>query len=367
MKRILSLLLAVMMLLSITGCGGSEVPETQPAPVETQPAPTETTVPETTVPETTVPETTVATFEGHLFLTVSSINFSLVGESEDIYVGTAPREEIIWASADESVITVENGVLTAVGVGTTTVSATYGEQYMECTAGCLAENEEGLYALGYNVLRQPKRLPPVYDDELITFFDDAAIVGDSISYIMSQWEAKYNLLHDAVFLARGGCSIHGFIREHVKGIYYQGVERKVEDVIAAYGVNKAFIMLGQNDLRQFSVDENLANYAVLIERIREQSPDLEIYIQTCTPEWRSNGANNSQNEKIYEFNEKLKTFCEENDMYLIDIAPYIIDHTGMMSQKYMNNDEIHLNEAGCVEWMRVLRAYAKLQTLKGEE
>lgn len=366
MKRYLSLLLAVALLLSMAGCGGSEAPETQPAPVVTEPPVPETTVPETTVPETTVPETTVPEFEGHLFLTVSSINFTLVGESEDIYVGTAPRDEITWASADESVITVENGVLTAVGVGTTTVSATYGDQYMECTAGCLAVDEASLYALGYDTLRQPKRLPPVYDDELITYFDDAAIVGDSISYIMSQWEAKHNLLHDAVFLARGGCSIHGFIREHVKGIYYQGVECKVEDVIAAYGVSKAFIMLGQNDLRQFSVEDNLKNYATLIERIREQSPDLEIYIQTCTPEWRKNGANNDQNKKIYEFNEQLKTFCEENGMYLIDIAPYIIDHTGMMSSEYMNNDEIHLNEAGCIEWMRVLRAYAKLQTLKGE-
>ena len=364
MKRIISLLLAVMLLLSIAGCGGEKAPETQPAPVETE-AP-ETVAPETTEPEITEPEVTEPVIQGELFLTVSSITFSLAGESENIYVGTAPAEEITWASADESVITVENGVLTAVGVGTTTVSATYGDQYMECTAGCLAQDEESLYALGYNVLRQPKRLPPVYDEELITFFDDAAIVGDSISYIMSQWEAKYNLLHDAVFLARGGCSIHGFIREHVKGIYYQGVERKVEDVIAAYGVNKAFIMLGQNDLRQFSVEENLANYATLIERIREQSPDLKIYIQTCTPEWRKNGGNNAQNEKIYEFNAKLVEFCEQYDMELIDIAPYIIDHTGMMSQEYMNNDEIHLNEAGCIEWMRVLRAYAKLQTLKGE-
>ena len=365
MKRIITFLLATAMLLCMTACGGSAPEATTAAP--TEPTVPETTVPETTVPETTVPETTAAMYTGDLFLTVSSINFSLVGETEDIYVGTAPREEIIWASADESVITVDNGVLTAVGVGTTTISATFGDQYMECTAGCLAETQEGLYALGYDVLRQPKRRPPVYDDELITYFDDAAIVGDSISYIMSQWEAKNNLLHDTVFLARGGCSIHGFIRQHVKGIYYQGVESKLEDVIAAYGVNKAFIMLGQNDLRQFSVEENLANYATLIERIREKSPDLEIYIQTCTPEWRKNGANNSQNEKIFAFNEELKDFCAENDMYLIDIAPYIVDHTDMMSTDYMNNDEIHLNEAGCIEWMRVLRAYAKLQTLKGEE
>ena len=122
MKRIFSLLLAAMMLLSMAGCGGEKAPETQPAPVETTVP--ETTVPETTVPETTEPKVTEPVIQGELFLTVSSINFSLVGESENIYIGTAPLEEITWTSADESVITVENGVLTAVGVGTTTVSAT---------------------------------------------------------------------------------------------------------------------------------------------------------------------------------------------------------------------------------------------------
>ena len=109
MKRLLSLFLAAFMLLTLAGCGGTEPGNVPEAPVETTVP--EINVPETTVAATTVPETTVPTepeFVGDLFLTVSSINFSVVGESEDIYVGTAPREEIAWTSADESVITVEN-------------------------------------------------------------------------------------------------------------------------------------------------------------------------------------------------------------------------------------------------------------------
>ena len=230
---------------------------------------------------------------------------------------------------------------------------------MECTVGCLAETQEDLLALGYDILRQPKRMPPVYDDEEITYFEDAAIVGDSISYVMSQYEQMNNLLGDTTFVARGGCSIVGFVLNS-KGIYYQGVERRVEDVIAAYGVKKAFIMLGQNDLRQLPVEENLKNYSILIDRIREKSPDLEIYIQSCTPEWRKNGARNTQNEIIFEFNERLKDFCVEKDLHFVDIAPYIIDHTNMMSSEYMNGDEIHINEAGCRSWMQALRAYAML-------
>lgn len=364
MKRFISILLAAIMLLSITACGSSQPVETTAAPTEI--AVPETTVPETTTPETTVPETTVPVYEGDLFLTVSSINFSLVGESEDIYVGTAPREEIIWASADESVITVENGVLTAVGVGSTTVSATYGDQYMECTAGCLAQTQEDLYALGYDVIRQPKRMPPVYDDELITFFDDAAIVGDSISYIMYQWEATNNMLKDALFLVRGGCSINGFVRKY-KLIYYQGVETCVEDALALAGVNKVFIMLGQNDLSYMTIEDTMANYATMVDRIREKSPDIEIYLQSCIPEWFKNGAGNEKNEKIDEFNVQLKAYCEENDVHFVDLAPYAEDHENKMPTPYSMDYGIHMNEVGCIEWMRVLRAYAKLQTLKGEE
>ena len=54
---------------------------------------------------------------GRLFLTVSRIDLSVVGETEDIYAGTAPRENVQWQSDDEKVVTVRDGVLTATGVG----------------------------------------------------------------------------------------------------------------------------------------------------------------------------------------------------------------------------------------------------------
>lgn len=45
-----------------------------------------------------------------LFLKVSSITFSLVGESDDIYLGLVPIEQVTWESEDPSVVSVENGV-----------------------------------------------------------------------------------------------------------------------------------------------------------------------------------------------------------------------------------------------------------------
>jgi len=56
MKKIISLVLAAVMALSLVACGGNKPAETT-APATTTPA---TTTPATTVPETTVPETTEA-------------------------------------------------------------------------------------------------------------------------------------------------------------------------------------------------------------------------------------------------------------------------------------------------------------------
>ena len=70
------------------------------------------------------------------FLKVSSITFSLVGACEDFYLGVIPRELVTWESENPSVVSVENGVLTANGVGTTTIRATYADRQATCTAGC---------------------------------------------------------------------------------------------------------------------------------------------------------------------------------------------------------------------------------------
>ena len=93
-------------ILSLCGCA-AETPPTETAQV-----------PETTLTEPleTQAETLAAQpkmQEGSLFLKVSSITFSLVGESDDIYLGLIPREEVTWESEDPAVVSVENGVLTA--------------------------------------------------------------------------------------------------------------------------------------------------------------------------------------------------------------------------------------------------------------
>ena len=363
MRKFLAWLLLPAAVLSLNGCGA------EPDLNETAGA----TVVETADVEDLTDEIQIAAMEAEtpalenaLFLKVSAITFSVVGESEDIYLGLAPRELVTWESEDPSVVSVEDGVLTAVGVGTTTIRAVYGDRQVECTAGCLAETQEELDSLGFDVLCQPKRLLPDVDLETpCTYFDNAALVGDSIAYMMLQSESKGDYLGNMLFLARGGTSLNGFVRRF-KNIYYQGVERNLEDAIAASQVERMYIMIGSNDIASEPQRKIfMENWDILVKRIREKSPDVQIVIISniprCANEVESKDSNFlTYNALIAEYNTKLRQFAAENDCLYLDLYYYIQDHCGRMPKEY-NLDGYHMNELGYHTWMKVLRYYAQYE------
>lgn len=364
MKRYGIGLLALFLVLGLMGCAGKqEITPTEEIPSTETVSNTQTQAPSETEPET---ETETEPLTGQLYFTVSKITFPLVGGSEDIYIGTSPREKITWESGNEEVVRVEDGVLTAMGVGETTVRAVYGEQEMSCSVACLAEDEESLKKLDWAVLRAPLRLPPEVPEEPHPIFEDSAIVGDSISYILFQNETRYGGLGHPLFLARGGAGIYGFT-EHFFNVLYKGQERSIEDAIAESGVKRVFIMLGQNDLGYRTVDEVLESWDVLVEHIRKKSPDIEIYIQSVVPEWQGDSGISSRNDKIREHNRRMREHVEELDCEYVDIYSYIEDSMGGMATDYNMDSLIHLNPEGCKVWMQALNAYAYWRDLEGAE
>ena len=368
MRRTLACLLAVIWMLSICGCAADTAEEITTPPIETEAA-TEAAVSTTEAVQTDVVESAVAeetepALPGELLLSVSKIDFSVVGESEDIFVGTADRQQIVWTSADESVITVEDGVLTAVGVGSTTVSAQFGDQVAECTAGCLAATEEELNSLSEEILRAPKRYPTVLENPPLELYSDAAFVGDSITYIMFQNETRHGILGHPLFLVRSGTSLNGLVMRY-KNVYYRGVEMNFEDAVAESGAKKIFIMLGQNDLRYRTIEDTMASWDTLIARVKEKSPDAEIYIESCVYEWYESTGDNARNITIDVYNDLLIQYCADNGHHYVDIQKFVEDHTGKMATPYSLDQSIHLNEPGCIAWMHALNTYMYIHSIGG--
>ena len=358
MKKLLAWLLLMATMLSMCGCA----PAAQPEGTE---LPDETTVPEAASETQPVPETEAAVSEENLFLKVSAITFSLVGESEDIYMGFVPRELVTWESEDPSVVSVENGVLTATGVGTTTIHVTCNDRKLEIPAGCLAETQEELDALGFDILSTAKHLPPEVDLEVpCTYFDHDAIVGDSITYMMLQEESKGDYLGNILFMARGGTSLNGFVKRF-KNVYFRGAEMNLEDAIAKSQVKRMYILIGSNDIASAPQREVFfENWDIILERIREKSPDVEIVIISNIPQYAPEEEQGTHfrnyNLFVAEFNEKMRQYAMDNGCLYLDLYYYVQDHCGRMPKEY-NLDGYHLNKDGYLKWMQIMRYYAQYE------
>ena len=367
MKRLTAFAVAFLMLVSMCGCSKTEdasgSPTTAQTEVQMQTVSVEETEMQTEAEVTTnqVEESTQAPSEaeeisGELYLTVSQMVFSVVGEQEDIYCGSIPRESVVWETADPLVAMVENGIVTAVGTGSTTVSAVYQDQRVECVIGCLADDAEALAQLSVEELSQPRKLPPMDNDAVCHFFDDAAFIGDSVSYSLMLWATQTEQMGDATFLVRGGNGIAGYVNRY-KTIGFQGKEMNIEDAVKASGVNKVFIMMGVNDLGFMSVDETMDYYRIMVDRILELSPDVQIYVESCLPVWEA-GIQGTKNAQVEAFNAALEAYAEEMGFYFVEMASYIEDHTGGMPEAYCSDFSTHMNYDGTDVWMQALKLYA---------
>ena len=323
MKKIISWLLIAATVLSLCGCGAAEAPAATEAPAET-------TAPET---QPVAEETEAPLLAGSLYLKASSVSFSLVGETDDIYLGLIPREEVTWESDDPSIVSVENGVLTANAVGETTIRATYGDHTAECAVSCLAQTQQELEALPAEILSAPKRLPPKVDlEQPCTYFDNAAMVGDSITYHLWQSEVKNNYLGNVLFLTRNGVSINSLVRRF-KNIYFEGQDMYLEDIVAKCGAQRLYIML-----RDFLVTASLS----------------------CLPGLPGEPTPDGLNAFIADFNIQLRQMCADRGFGFLDLSYYVEDHLGRIPAIY-DKDAYHMNDEGSLVWMQVMRYYAQYE------
>lgn len=353
MRKVLSFLLLLTITLNFSACGASTVP-TEPTTEATAPT-TEATVPATvlepTPPTTLPPETEAPTEpEGTLSFNTYDITFQSPGESWEVYDGTLSKDAVTFISDSEAVATFENGVVTAVGNGTTKIHAICSD----ATITCVIRNVFDTRTLS----REPLLEPPEVTEDNTAFFDDAVFIGDSVTYMLYNYEMANDVLGDVQFLVRGSYSAFHAVNNTML-INYQGISMRLPEAIAATGAKKAFFMLGTNDIGAYGIEKTMDNWNTMIARIRELVPDIEIYIQSMTPVWTGGEKGGLNNPNADQFNEELKVFALDNNCTYVDIASYMKDATGGMAQKYCSDEYVHLTELGAQVWIKVLKSFAE--------
>lgn len=137
----------------------------------------------------------------------------------------------------------------------------------------------------------------------------------------------------------------GYIGEDVKGML-----RRV-DAIAAVHPKKVFLMAGINGLQQQTIGEFEYWYAALVDAIRIEVPEAELYIESILPV--TSYSDYCDNEKIREANVELQRLAVERNIPYIDLYSAYAQEGALPEE--MSYDGLHLTEEAYDIWYETIR------------
>ncbi len=213
----------------------------------------------------------------------------------------------------------------------------------------------------------PTPIPEAGDDFYNRFFDDAVFIGDSITqglqnYVVHMRKENPTLLGSARFVSAKSFNLSRACFKHAPeegALRYKGKPMTIPEVIEATEATKVFIMLGVNDWAGSHIDECEALYLKLIQNIRESSPQVRIYVQSCTPVAKEGEKNKLNNENLDAFNRSLRAMCEREEMVeFVDVSSALKGEDNCLNPAYTSDHYVHMSKEGAAAWIGALYQYA---------
>jgi len=172
--------------------------------------------------------------------------------------------------------------------------------------------------------------------------DDTVFLGDSITE-GGPWE---ELFPDLRVRDRG-----------IAGDTSDGVLGRLEQVTRGEPA-KLFLLIGSNDLfRGDSEDEIVANIIEILDRLKVETPDTEVYLQSVLPRAAD------YRERIEALNARLAEVALEHGSEWIDLYAHFVDPETGAIRAELSNDELHLLGPGYALW----RDQVELAVRRGED
>ena len=194
----------------------------------------------------------------------------------------------------------------------------------------------------------------------VSYFDDAIFLGDSLADGFKVYNRSLELKDSsAKYLTQKSTSPRTFLQP---GVHVDAGAGPV-DVWATIGMvqpGKMYITLGTNALMSMSPEDFIASYYQLIDKIRETTPDTQIYVTTITPvaAWKSQKEPRLSFDRIYRSNQLIAKMCVEKDLALINLYDVLKSSSGYLREDIAAGDGIHLSPSGYREWLDYLFTHA---------
>ncbi len=187
------------------------------------------------------------------------------------------------------------------------------------------------------------------------WFDDSVFLGDSVTVALEKYCDKTETLGGALFLCEFSYSVRNAVSGEVD-IWYQGNPYRPEDVIPLTGASKVFAMLGTNDIaRSGGIDRTIELWTEMLDKIREKSPDVTFFLESCLPMHYAGQLVDLNNKKLDEYNERLRAYCEENGIVFVDIAAYFKDDRNSLRDDFSDDQYVHVTESAARLWAVLLK------------
>lgn len=173
---------------------------------------------------------------------------------------------------------------------------------------------------------------PIFTTSDKSYLDDALFIGDSRTVGLSE----YGELNNATFFSSIGMSVYNVNKTTVsipsvgKVHLTELLERK------KYG--KIYIMLGINELG-YDLKPTIQQYDSLIKEIQSLQPNSIIYIEANLHVTKSHSNTDEMfnNNNINRFNNAIKKFANNTNVFYIDINEVFDDKSGSLRADYTND------------------------------
>lgn len=189
------------------------------------------------------------------------------------------------------------------------------------------------------------------------WFADAVLIGDSR---VAGLRLYSGITPEAAFLDHTGLTVYEVKEE--KQVIRRG-EQKISVLEALSGTSyaKVYLALGVNELGYFDPQGFAETYGDVVEAIRERLPEAKVYIQSIIPVNTAKCKANKTpyyitNEEIALYNEALKDYFAQGDVYLLGVSEDLLDENGEVSGG-LSADGVHFKRDGYVIWLNYLSAH----------
>jgi len=119
---------------------------------------------------------------------------------------------------------------------------------------------------------------------------------------------------------------------------------------------KIFLMIGINDFLFFDRHQIIENYRQIVERIKKDSPDTQLYLQSVLPVNPTIRRIEVDNQEIRLLNKGIQDLAAKEQLNYIDLHTLLADEAGNLDKQY-TRDGIHLNVSAYTIWKELVRPY----------